>query len=128
MEDIIEICKCHGVDPDGATQINDSWIVNGTGVMLGGPDKKRIVYGILDSRLTESHWIGHLCEKNWVDIRKFIPAYVEALCRRGVKELMCQYYYDGPMNIIRPFELRGNTQAIEELCSDIERQNNLHYG
>tara|TARA_R110000868_G_scaffold152707_1_gene377876 strand:+ start:48 stop:440 length:393 start_codon:yes stop_codon:yes gene_type:complete len=42
-------------------------------------------YHISFDRLTEDDWFRHLAEKNWVDMKKILPAFVAAYDAAGLK-------------------------------------------
>lgn len=48
-------------------------------------------YYIEAYRLGTENWLDHMREKNWVDMNKFIPAYIEACRRAGVKTVKIAY-------------------------------------
>ena len=47
-------------------------------------------YYIEKERLGEN-WLGHMREKTWVDMNTFVPAYIEACRRAGVKAVKVTY-------------------------------------
>jgi hypothetical protein len=48
-------------------------------------------YYIEKERLAEN-WLDHMREKKWNDMNKFVPAYLEACRRAGVKMVKVTYY------------------------------------
>ena len=68
-------------------QANNEWPVTDEGDLVC----KDRHYLIEKERLTEMgwniNWISHMAEKNWVNLNSFIPAYLLALKRAGVKTL-----------------------------------------
>lgn len=60
------------------------WKIAEDGTLL---DQDGHDYDIEGERLTEDDWILHLSGKGWIDLNTFIPAYFEALAKRGIKEL-----------------------------------------
>lgn len=67
------------------------WKVSNKGTLTCKRDNG-FTYDIHFDRLTENNWIQHMREKIWVDMNDFIPAYFEALRRRGIKELTIKIY------------------------------------
>lgn len=59
----------------------------------GSIDNEGATYYIPACRLGEN-WIAHLSEKRWVDMNKFIPAYIEACIRAGVTTVRISHYDD----------------------------------
>jgi len=64
---------------------NGQWVVNDFGIQSRGPDAP-YEYNIPASRLLESgdrgdfyDWPAHVCEKTWVDRKRFIEAYRKAV-------------------------------------------------
>jgi hypothetical protein len=49
-------------------------------------------YSIPFNRL-EENWIEHLDSKAWIDWNEFIPAYLQALKNKGVKDLNLHFYH-----------------------------------
>lgn len=123
QEEIKKICDWHNVDPEGVWQINEDWLVSRTGDLIGG---RNFGYGIYDYQNGDT-WIPHMAEKNWVDLHTFIPAYVEALCRRGYKEYTIKLSYDSESITIKPFELRTDFEGMNELANKAYDMVNNYY-
>ena len=49
------------------------------------PDGTMIHHDIEGSRLTETNWIAHMAQKNWVNVRIFVRAYFMACQVRGIR-------------------------------------------
>ena len=68
-------------------EANNEWTVTDEGDLVC----KDRHYLIEKERLTEMgwniNWISHMAEKKWVNLNSFIPAYLLALKRAGVKTL-----------------------------------------
>lgn len=112
QEELKRICEWHNVNPDGMWQINKDWLVSRTGDLIGGMN---FGYGIFDYQGGET-WIPHMAEKKWVDLHTFIPAYIEALCRRGHKRYRLKLSYHSETITVKPFELRLNTEKMDALA------------
>lgn len=67
-------------------QDNPDWTVTATGTMKA----TRYDYVIDSSRLGEN-WLEHMSEKRWVDMNTFVPAYIIACARAGVKIVEISY-------------------------------------
>ena len=48
---------------------------------------KKMNYHIYSNQLHEKNWILQMMEKGWCNLNAFIPAYLEACRRAGIKEL-----------------------------------------
>ena len=66
------------------TRFNRHWCLSEDGDMACG------CYFIDSHRLSEE-WVEHLMGKNWFDANTFIPAYVEACRRAGVRQVNITY-------------------------------------
>jgi len=64
-------------------EIFGQWIIDKFG-NLECPEED---YFIDKERLQEGDWIRHLQAKIWVNMNDFIPAYLKALKRAGIKTL-----------------------------------------
>jgi len=124
-EDIRKACEYMRVDPDGADLVNSDWIVSKTGDMLGHPSFE---YLIQDDQLKYDYWMTHMVEKTWVNADTFVEAYIEALCRAGIKELVCDVSFSKSKELIRPFELRGDKAALHRMADELARSVNEFYG
>jgi len=56
----------------------------------GGIHNERAEYFIDPCRLGEN-WLDHLSQKVWVDMNKFVPAYIKACARAGVTTVKITY-------------------------------------
>ena len=72
---------CGGVE---FVRYNRQWCLSADGDMACGN------YFIDKERLAEN-WIGHMMGKKWFDANTFIPAYVEACRRAGVRQVNIDY-------------------------------------
>ena len=48
-------------------------------------------YHIAAERLGTENWLDHIAGKTWVNLNTFIPAYIEACRRAGIKTVKIQY-------------------------------------
>jgi len=64
---------------------NKAWTVDASGNMTS-----KNGYEIDATRLGEN-WLEHMVEKSWVDMNTFIPAYITACYRAGVKKVCITY-------------------------------------
>lgn len=63
------------------------WTVEPDGSMV---HNGRPFYEITGARL-EENWLEHMSEKTWVDMNTFVPAYITACYRAGVKSVEIGY-------------------------------------
>jgi len=70
--------------PDGYHWFNRDWAISDDGSMIQVEED----YPIHHSRLEENDWFLHLMEKAWFDANTFIPAYLEACARSGLKNVV----------------------------------------
>lgn len=89
FDKIQNICENNGCDCNGATVINEDWIVTKVGDILS---TKR-GYGIYDNQLKKDDWLKHMAGKCWVNFNTFLPAYFEALRRKGLKTIKIRIDY-----------------------------------
>ena len=125
QEEIKKICIRHNVAPEGAVLFYEDWIVSRTGDLIGGR-QYGWEYGIYDNNQEDDNWLTHMCEKEWCDIFTFIPAFIEALCRRGITEKKVTIGYGGK-ECINPFDYRGNAKRLNELSMRVKRSVNEFY-
>ena len=88
-ERLQSICKFYDCSPDGAMVVNQDWIVTKVGDILCIP----YYYGIYNYALKSEDWIIHMAEKVWVNLNTFIPAYIEACKRKGLKVVSMRISY-----------------------------------
>lgn len=63
-------------------QYNSEWWLSEAGDMYGG------YYSFINAdRLDEQDWLLHLMGKKWFDANTFLPAYMEACRRAGLREV-----------------------------------------
>ena len=63
-------------------QYNSEWWLSEAGDMYGG------YYSFINAeRLNEQDWLLHLMGKKWFDANTFLPAYMEACRRAGLREV-----------------------------------------
>ena len=110
QEEIKDICLSHGIEPKGAELFNEDYIISATGDLICSPNWG---YSIWDNALLDVDWMNHLQHKNWYDVRTFLPAYVEALCRQGKRLVMSMV--SGRRIIIEPFKLRADKVEMENM-------------
>ena len=67
--------------PDDYYWFNRDWALSADGDMIQVEED----YIIDHERLEESDWFLHLMEKGWFDANTFLPAYLEACVRAGLK-------------------------------------------
>lgn len=115
QEEIKDICELHGIEPRGAEMFNEDYIISKTGDLICGLNWG---YSIWDNALLETDWLNHLQYKNWFDVRTFLPAYIEALCRQDKKKVMSMV--SGRRIIIEPFKLRADKVAMENMIVLLE--------
>lgn len=68
--------------PNCFGQFNRDWLLTRRGDMLNV-----VGYSISSDSLTHEDWLLHLMAKRWFDANTFLPAYMEALRRAGVREM-----------------------------------------
>ena len=111
QEEIREICESHEIDPRDAMLFNDEYILSRTGDIICGPNWG---YSIWDNQLRNHIWFSHLSMKKWYNADLFVPAYIEALCRHNIEEVVCQLDFCKFVTI-HPFEYRNNSKRLSEL-------------
>lgn len=68
---------------------NNDWFLSPKGDMYSPFGR----YEIVASRLKEDDWCLHLSDKTWYDENTFLPAYLEACRRAGIREVKIITYY-----------------------------------
>ena len=61
-------------------QVGD-WTIEPDGTMV----HESPAYDIEGTRLTDTNWIAHMAQKNWVNMRIFVRAYFMACQVRGIR-------------------------------------------
>lgn len=69
-------------------EFNRDWYLSHDGAMLHTNG-----YPISAIQITEDDWLLHLMEKTWFDANTFLPAYFEALRRKGIKSVTIKTAY-----------------------------------
>ena len=99
-EEILKVCEECEMSPQGATMVNEVWLVNDDGDMIA-PDYG---YPIYSYQIPATYWIAHMARKKWCDMGLFIQSYMMALAKKGVMET--EYFMDFQKDTqrIRPAE------------------------
>lgn len=113
QEEIKDLCESWGVNPEGAELFNEDYIISKTGDLICGTN---FSYCIYDGDLKKPDWIPHLRQKNWYKDKTFIPAYIEALRRKGI--------YSASINVtenrfVTIFPYSVNPSLLSVFCSII---------
>lgn len=111
-EEIAEICEQWGVDPKGTSLFNEDYIVSRTGDLICRVGSGNFGYLIADNQLScDICWFIHLSPKMWYREETFVPAYIEAMCRYGIKELETPIQLNETTRlIVHPFKLRTDKE------------------
>lgn len=120
-EEIKEVCETFGIDPKGAREFNEDCIISKTGDLICRGMNNDFVYAVWDNQLVnEPCWLVHLAAKRWYVERTFVPAFIEALCIQKKREVRTGIMQNGKELVLRPFDLRNDKNAQEELIAFLE--------
>ena len=75
--------------PNGFKDFNEDWLIREDGFMLD----KRTGYQIHPLELDMNNWLLHLLDKRWFDAETFLPAYLFACYKAGLKVIHIRIDY-----------------------------------